>query len=128
MENPYIASLEVRPLPLPVPSARDILRNDINALADPPAREAVWSNTLSLVVVTLSELVSGLSKVQTVAEIRDAAASFVEVAERVNAAIDKGELRFPYQLKEDGAAAVLNEMTTLANGITDAMRAYKSAE
>ena len=106
MENQPITSASGISLPLPVPSPREELRNNINALADPPAREAVLSNTLALAVVSLSGLVAGLSRAQTLAEMREAAAPFAEMADAVTDAVEKGELRFPYQLKEGGTATV----------------------
>lgn len=67
-----------------------------------------------------SRLVTALAEADTLKDVRDAAAPFVETAQGFLDKVDSGEVVLPYQLK--GEPAVMAEIETRATGVATVLK------
>ncbi len=102
-------------------AVRDRQRADIRAAAgDTLSLLGTASDGANLVLYHLAKLVTGISSATSLAEVREAAASFAPQAEAFLAKVAADEVKLPFQTK--GEDVVIAEIETRATAVSDALQ------
>ncbi len=107
--------------------AKEKVRDNIDTIADPKAREGVMSDVLAVLVVGFSHLTVAIAKAKTLDDIKTAAAPLAVIGEVIDAGIKDGSIKLPYMVKKGGAEAVLQDMVKLSNGVTQVLQSAQKA-
>lgn len=107
--------------------AKEKVRDNIDTIADPKAREGVMSDVLAVLVVGFSHLTVAIAKAKTLDDIKAAAAPLAVIGEVIDAGIKDGSIKLPYMVKNGGAEAVLQDMVKLSSGVTQVLQSAQKA-
>lgn len=80
------------------------------------------SDTAQFLLVEFAGLVTRIASAKNLEEIKTAAKVSAEKLSKLNAAVSRGEVVFPFQAKEGGESAVLNEITEKANLVASVLK------
>ena len=111
------ANVEIRPTPQEVKAA---IRGKIaDQGGDLATLLGTTSDGVALALFGLAELVAGLSKATSLAEVRAAAAPFAALSEGFLAKVESGDVRLPFMVK--GVEKVVADIETRSTIVADAL-------
>ncbi len=92
-------------------------------VGDQQTQLGITTDAVTLALVGMAGLISGLSKAQSLSEVRAATEDLLPFADMLLAKLDSGDVKLPYETKglgaEKAAEEVLTNMTAVANSMTD---------